>query len=225
MRILLIEDDPELSAVIARQLEQNGFGVDIRQDGETGLLSALDTQTPYALVLLDRMLPVIDGVTILRAMRSKGIWTPVILITGLGELEDKLLGFDSGADDYLVKPFHMKELIARVKALARRPSEVALREDLTFGKLVLEPQRRRLSWQEKSLLLTQKEAAVLSELMKPGVHSRDSLLWQVWGSDREVEAGNIDNYIHFLRRKLRQLGAAVCIETVYGAGYRLEETP
>lgn len=225
MRILLIEDDPELSAVIAQHLERSGFGVDVRGDGESGLLSALDAQAPYALVLLDRMLPIIDGVTILKAMRRKAVWTPVILITGLGELEDKLLGFDSGADDYLVKPFHMKELVARVKALARRPLEMALQEEPRFGDLVLELQRRRLCCQEQALLLTQKEAAVLSQLMKPGVHSRESLLWQVWGSDRQVEAGNIDSYIHFLRRKLRQLGSAVCIETVYGAGYRLEETP
>lgn len=225
MRVLLVEDDRSLARIIAGALEKAGYGVDCCTDGEAGLACALDPQRPYALVLLDRMLPVIDGLTILKAMRSKKLSTPVILITGLGSLEDRLEGFDVGADDYLVKPFSVRELTARVRALIRRPPEIVEEELLSAGGICLNRARRELSCGERSLRLTGKEARLLGALLaEPDrVHSREELLWQVWGSDGMVEAGNVDNYIHFLRKRLRELNAPVQIATVYGSGYRLEE--
>ncbi len=225
MRVLLVEDDRSLAKMIAGALEKAEYGVDCCMDGETGLACALNPQRRYALVLLDRMLPVIDGLTILKAMRGKKLGTPVILITGLGSLEDRLEGFDVGADDYLVKPFSVRELTARVRALIRRPPEIVEEELLSAGGVCLNRARRELSCGEKSLRLTGKEARLLGVLLaEPDrVHSREELLWQVWGSDSTVEACNVDNYIHFLRKRLRELNASVQITTVYGSGYRMEE--
>lgn len=225
MRVLLVEDDESLARLLASALEKAGYGVDWCGDGETGLAWALDPGRRYVLALLDRMLPVIDGLTILKAMRGKKLGTPVILITGLGSLEDRLEGFDFGADDYLVKPFSVKELIARTRALVRRPPEIVSQETLTAGDVSLNRSRRELKRGERSIRLTGKEAELMEALLaEPDrVHSREELLWQVWGSDAAVEAGNVDNYIHFLRKRLRELKASLEIETVYGSGYRLEE--
>jgi len=225
MRVLLVEDDESLARILASALEKAGYGVDCCGDGETGLACALDPGRRYALALLDRMLPVIDGLTILKAMRGKKLSTPVILITGLGSLEDRLEGFDFGADDYLVKPFSVKELVARTGALVRRPPEIVSQETLTAGDVSLNRSRRELCRGEKSIRLTGKEAELMEALLAEPyrVHSREELLWQVWGNDGTVEAGNVDNYIHFLRKRLRELKAELQIETVYGSGYRLGE--
>ena len=123
MRILLVEDDKNLSATIAEQLQKEGYVTDCCYDGEMALSYVLNPGYGYDIVLLDRMLPIIDGLTVLKAMRQKQIYTPVLIITGLGELDDKINGLDCGADDYLVKPFHVKEMLARIRALTRRPTE------------------------------------------------------------------------------------------------------
>lgn len=227
MKILLIEDDKNLSATIAEQLKKEGYIVDCCYDGETALGYALNPEYGYDIVLLDRMLPVIDGLSVLKAMRQKQIYTPVLIITGLGELDDKIDGLDCGADDYLVKPFQVKELFARIRALARRPADIVNKEVLTAFDLTLNTEHRRLTFNGQSVMLTQKEADLLTVFMeKPDhTHSRSQLLWKVWGGSSEVEYGNIDNYIHFLRKRLRELGCKAGIKTVYGAGYRLEETP
>ncbi len=227
MRILLVEDDRNLSSVIAEQLEKEGYRTDCCYDGETALSYALNTEYRYDIVLLDRMLPIIDGLTVLKAMRQKQIFTPVLMITGLGELQDKIDGLDLGADDYLVKPFHIKELLARIRALTRRPAEIIDKQTLTAYHLTLDTEHRRLIYQGRSVVLTQKENDLMTVFMeKPDkTHSRSQLLWQVWGGSTEVEDGNVDNYIHFLRKRLRELGCTARIKTVYGTGYRLEETP
>lgn len=227
MRILLVEDDTNLSAVIAEQLQKEGYITDCCEDGEVALSYALNPKYNYDIVLLDRMLPIIDGLTILKAMRQKQIWTPVILITGLGQLDDKVDGLDCGADDYLVKPFHIKELFARMRALTRRPADIVEKSVLSAFDLTFDPQLRRLSCQSHSVLLTQKEAGLLAVLMEnpDQTHSREQLLWKVWGGTAEVEAGNVDNYIYFLRKRLRELNCRTQIKTVYGAGYRLEVEP
>ena len=224
MRVLLVEDDLNLSAVIAEQLQKEGYLTDCCEDGELALSYALNPEYTYDIVLLDRMLPIIDGLTVLKAMRQKQIWTPVIVITGLGELDDKIDGLDCGADDYLVKPFHIKELLARMRALIRRPADIVEKSVLVAFDLTFDTQLRRLSYQSHSVLLTQKEADLLAVFMEnpDKTHSREQLLSKVWGGATEVEAGNVDNYIHFLRKRLRELNCKTQIKTVYGAGYRLE---
>ena len=227
MRLLLVEDDINLSATIAEQLQKQGYITDCCYDGEMALNYALNSEYSYDIILLDRMLPVIDGLTVLKAMRQKQIHTPVLIMTGLGELDDKIAGLDCGADDYLVKPFHIKELFARIRALTRRPSEIKERNTLSAYELELDSEHRRLKYRGKAVMLTQKESDLISVFLeKPDkTHNRKELLWKVWGGNTEVEDGNVDNYIHFLRKRLKELGCKVGIKTIYGAGYRLEEVP
>lgn len=227
MRILLVEDDKSLSATIAEQLQKKGYITDCCYDGEVALDYALNPEYRYDIVLLDRMLPIIDGLTVLKAMRQKQINTPVLMITGLGELDDKIDGLDGGADDYLVKPFLVKELLARIRALTRRPAEIKDKKILTAYSLTLDTEHRRLTYRGHSVVLTQKENDMITVFIEAPdkTHSRSQLLWKVWGGSSEVEDGNIDNYIHFLRKRLRELGCNASIKTVYGAGYRLEEFP
>lgn len=227
MRLLLVEDDINLSATIAEQLQKQGYITDCCYDGEMALNYVLNSEYSYDIILLDRMLPVIDGLTVLKAMRQKQIHTPVLIMTGLGELDDKIAGLDCGADDYLVKPFHIKELLARIRALTRRPSEIKDRQIVSAYELELDSEHRRLKYRGKSVMLTQKESDLISVFLeKPdNTHNRNELLWRVWGGNTEVEDGNVDNYIHFLRKRLKELGCKVSIKTIYGAGYRLEEAP
>lgn len=222
MRILLVDDDRNLSAAIAEQLEKEGYRTDCCYDGEMGLHFALNREHNYDIVLLDRMLPILDGLTILRAMRQERIATPVLMMTALGELDDKIDGLDCGADDYLVKPFYIRELLARIRALTRRPAMVSQETPEAYG-LALDHQNRHLEYRDQSVILTPKEADLMKLFLeKPEkTYSRSELLWRIWGT--AVEDGNVDNYIYFLRKRLRELGCAVIIKTVYGTGYRLEE--
>lgn len=225
MKIFLLEDDKNLCQAIQNALEQNGYLVDCCHDGEIAMSYALNQEYAYDLAIIDRMVPVIDGLTILKAMRSKGIQIPVILITGMSALEDRVEGLDGGADDYLVKPFHMEELLARTRALIRRPREIQEQDALRYGDLTLDKWNRSLFTPEKSVMLTGKETELLSVLMgNPGtLFSRERLVLKIWGTSSEVESGNVDNYVSFLRKRLRELNSACEIKTVYGAGYKLED--
>ena len=227
MRILLIEDDEKLSFAITEQLQKEGNITDCCYDGETALHYALNPDLLYDIVLLDRMLPVIDGLTILRAMRQKNITTPVLMMTALGELDDRITGLDCGADDYLIKPFYIQELLARVRALTRRPADIVDRKTLSAFGLTLCPENRRLTNQGRSVILTPKESELIKAFLeKPDkTLSRSELLWKAWGGDAEVENGNIDTSIYFLRKRLRELDSYVSIKSVYGVGYRLEAKP
>lgn len=226
MKILVLEDDKNLCAAIQKELEKNGYLVDCCGDGETAMLYALNREYAYDLAIIDRMVPIIDGLTILKAMRGKGIQIPVILITGMSALEDRVEGLDGGADDYLVKPFHMEELLARTRALIRRPGEIQKQDVLRYGDLTLDKWERSLATPEKSLALTGKEAELLSVLMRQPdtLFSRERLVLKIWGSFSEVESGNVDNYVSFLRKRLRELNSVCQIKTVYGAGYKLVAT-
>lgn len=226
MKILVLEDDKNLCAAIQKALEKNGYLVDCCVDGETAMLYALNREYAYDLAIIDRMVPIIDGLTILKAMRGKGIQIPVILITGMSALEDRVEGLDGGADDYLVKPFHMEELLARTRALIRRPGEIQQQDVLRYGDLTLDKWERSLTTPEKSLALTGKEAELLSVLMRQPdtLFSRERLVLKIWGSFSEVESGNVDNYVSFLRKRLRELNSVCQIKTVYGAGYKLVAT-
>ena len=226
IKILLLEDDTNLGSVISQELIRNGYSVDCQNDGEIGMQCALNRDYGYDLAIIDRMLPVIDGLSIIKAMRQKGIQIPVIIITGMSALNDRIDGLDGGADDYLVKPFHIRELLARVRALTRRPVKIQEIQALSYGDLRLDPSARLVTCHGRELTLTARESALLGTLMQhpETVFSRDQLVLKVWGSDSGIEPGNVDNYISFLRKRLRKLKSACEIRTIYGTGYRLESS-
>ena len=225
MKILLVEDDAELCSVIQKDLEKEKYIVDCVSDGETAMFYALNTEYAYDLAIIDRMLPVIDGLTIIKAMRKKGIRIPVIIITAMDALDNRIEGLDGGADDYLVKPFHIRELSARVRALIRRPAALQLSGKLQYGDLTFDKESRKLSSDGKSVQLTARETELFSVLIQSPekLFNREQLVLKIWGTSSEVEAGNVDNYISFLRKRLRELNSFCKITTVYGAGYKLEK--
>ncbi|MCI8638643.1 MAG: response regulator transcription factor [Coprococcus sp.] len=224
MKILLVEDDKNLCCAIKAQLSREGFLIDAFYDGEEAFLYALDPENQYDLAVIDRMLPVIDGLSIIKAMRQKGIQIPVIVITGMSELDDKIEGLDSGADDYLVKPFHIRELSARIRALNRRPCRTKENTSLNYGDLSLTLSDKRLHCLGKSLLLTPKEFQLFALFLdSPGtILSRSHLMAKGWECGADIEPGNVDNYIYFLRKRLKSLKSRCQIRSVYGSGYILE---
>lgn len=223
MRILLVEDDLELCRFMEFWFEEKGYLADICQNSQDAFLY-LNRQV-YNVVILDRMLPGMDGIQILQLMRKQGITTPVIMVTALGTLEDRVGGLDAGADDYLVKPFAPEELFARIRALERRPVKMELNRQLEFGDIVLNLSNRVLSKDEKRVELSKKEMDLLEFLIrnKGQILTRELLLNRVWGLDSAVEDGNLDNYIYFLRRRLKQVGSSVMIRTVRSVGYSLKD--
>ena len=225
MKIVLLEDDLNLCSSIQEELQKNKYIVDSCNDGETAMLYALNTEYSYDLAIIDRMLPIIDGMSIIKAMRRKGITIPVIIITGMSELNDRIEGLDSGADDYLVKPFHIPELLARIRALTRRPVEIRQEKSFCFSDLSFAPSERILSCGTNSLLLTAKESELLSVFISHPctLFSREQLISKIWGTDADIMSGNVDNYISFLRKRFREIGSCCEIKTVYGAGYKLEK--
>lgn len=172
------------------------------------------------------MLPIIDGLTIIKSMRRKGINIPVIIITGMSALDDRIDGLDGGADDYLVKPFHVRELLARVRALTRRPYEMKETNILTYADLTFDRVNRLLQKGSQSLTLTAKETELLYSLMRtPETQlTKEQLILRVWGADSNIEPGNVENYISFLRKRLKELQSQCEIKTVYGSGYKLERS-
>lgn len=223
MRILLAEDDEKLNETLAYGLTQAGFVVDACFDGEDALFYG--EQNIYDVILLDRMLPRMQGTEVLGLLRRKGIATPVILITALGTLTDKVEGLDLGADDYLVKPFAQEELFARIRCVTRRPRRIMDEETISVADISWIPAGCRLAGPSGSCTLSKREAALLEAFLKSGgtTLSRSLLLLKVWGPDSDVEEGNLDNYIHFLRRRLKTVGSILVIKTVRGIGYSLME--
>ena len=226
MRVLLVEDDLNLCGTIEEALGKEGYSVDSCHDGETAMLYALNTDLGYELAIVDRMLPIIDGLTIIKSMRRKGINIPVIIITGMSALDDRIDGLDGGADDYLVKPFHVRELLARVRALTRRPYEMKETNILTYADLTFDRVNRLLQKGSQSLTLTAKETELLYSLMRtPETQlTKEQLILRVWGADSNIEPGNVENYISFLRKRLKELQSQCEIKTVYGSGYKLERS-
>lgn len=224
MRILLIEDDQKLNEALCCALRREGYEVDACLNGQDGLYY-METGSAD-LVLLDRMLPGLSGTELLRQRRSAGDTTPVLLLTAMGTLADRVEGLDLGADDYLVKPFAMEELLARIRSLSRRgPGFHVASGRLSWGDLTLEESSCRLSGPGGACTLSRRECGLLAALLRhPGqTLGRSQLLLSVWGPDTEVEDGNLDNYIFFLRRRLRALSSHTAIRTIRGVGYRLEE--
>ena len=208
MKILLLEDDLELCKNIKNSLEKENYMVDCCNDGETAMLYALNTDYAYDIAIVDRMLPI-----------------PILIITAMSTLDNRVEGLDGGADDYLVKPFHIKELLARVRALTRRPANIQLSSKLQYGDLTFDKDSRTLSTPVNSILLTSKETELTFVFMQnpETLFSREQLILKIWGSSSEVETGNVDSYISFLRKRLKELKSSCKITTVYGAGYKLEK--
>lgn len=224
MRILLIEDNKTLSDFIADALGQQGYTVDVCQEGDDGLRWL--REGVHDLVLLDRMLPRLDGLSVLQAARRAGIVTPVLMLTALGTMPQVVEGLDSGADDYIVKPFALEELLARVRALVRRPRGIAGPGCVEWGGLRLNLEEKKLYNQESCCSLSKRECDMLALLLRnPGkTLSRASIFTYVWGPDAPVEEANLDNYIHFIRQRLKEVGGSAVIVTVRGIGYRLERS-
>lgn len=221
MRLLLIEDEERLADALAFILRKQNYGVDLAFDGETG--QEMAECDAYDLILLDRMLPRKEGLAVLKDLRRQGIITPVLLLTAKDTISDRVEGLDAGADDYLIKPFATEELLARIRALARRPTQQLLSEKLQVGEVLLDPSHSEVVIGETTIKLTLKEASLLELLMRnPGqVITKEQILNRVWGVDSDVEMGNVEIYIHYLRKKLKT--KTVQIETVRGLGYSLKE--
>lgn len=222
MRVLLAEDDEKLNLILSDQLETAGFTVDSCLDGEEALFYA--NQKIHDVILLDRMLPLLEGTDVLKALRKKQIATPVILITALGTLSDKITGLDLGADDYLVKPFAFEELLARIRCVTRRPPTLNPDNILSFSDITFYLEESKLTGPLDTCSLSKREAALLEAFLRSGGQTllRSALLLKVWGPDSDVEDGNLDNYIHFLRRRLSAVGSSIHIKTVRGTGYCLK---
>jgi len=219
MRVLLVEDDPMIGESLRKGLRLEGFTVDWVQDGH-GAELALET-TDYALVLLDLGLPKKDGLSVLRGWRARDVATPVLILTARDAVPDRVAGLDSGADDYLVKPFDLSELLARMRALLRRQAGRA-RGWVEIGALRLDPVAHTVEYQGKPVALSAREFALLQALVDSprAVLSREQLEERLYGWGEEVESNAIEVHVHNLRRKLSQQ----VIRTVRGVGYRLGET-
>ena len=217
MRILLVEDDEALCAAVAPLLEQEGYRVNVCRDGDDALYYM--RQRMFGLC----MLPGRDGLSVLRAARAEGLDTPVLMTTALGLVGDRVDGLDAGADDYLVKPFDVRELLARVRALARRPAPVAVSGRPCCGDLTLDMGTLVLTGDKEQCTLSKKEAELLAALMENAGQtlSRSFLFGRVWGPGADVEEASLDSYVHFIRRRLRAVSSRVTVDTVRGVGYRL----
>lgn len=224
MRVLLVEDEKKLAAFIKKGLEKKcGHAVDVIHNGEEGLFYA--GAVDYDLIILDIMLPGLDGLSVLRRLRTKGVKTPILVLTARATIESKVEGLDSGSDDYLTKPFDLRELASRVNALLRRHS-VGQPVQLMVADLTLDPVKRIARRGEQTLELTAREFSLLEYLMRKKGHalSRTQIMDHVWSGEFEGTSNIVDVYIKYLRSKIDVPGATKLIHTVWGVGYRLGES-
>ncbi len=224
MRVLIVEDHVKMAGLIRRGLRKEGMAVDVAGDGEEGVARAEATE--YDAIILDVMLPGIDGFEVCRRLRGDGVWAPILMLTARDAVKDRIAGLDEGADDYLTKPFSYAELLARLRALVRRGA-VERPTELQVGNLRLDPARRQVWRGETEIALSAKEFSILETFMRrPGeVLSRFQLLEHAWDYDYENRSNVVDSYIRLLRRKIDRPFGTGSIETVRGAGYRLREEP
>ena len=222
MRLLLVEDEKQLSEALQQILIKNKYSVDAVYNGDEGLDYALTGV--YDVIILDIMLPKLNGIEILKMIRKRKISTPVILLTAKGSVEDRILGLDSGADDYLPKPFSPDELLARLRALTRRNGDFINENILEFSDIKLNLSTYDMEVNDNSITLTQKEFEILKYFMQRPklVVSKDDLITKLWGFDSDIEHNNIEVYISFLRKKLAYVESNVKITTIRRVGYRLE---
>ncbi|HUZ02786.1 MAG TPA: response regulator transcription factor [Thermomicrobiaceae bacterium] len=219
MRVLVVEDEEKLADLVARMLKAERFDVDVALDGPTGLERAMNAS--FDAVVLDRMLPGMDGLEVCRRLRSARVMTPVLVLTARRELNERVQGLDAGADDYLGKPFAFSELLARLRALTRRGERPLLASVLRVGDLTLDQQTHRVERGGQEVDLSPREFALLEYLMRNAgqVLTRDQILQRVWGYESEPEGNVVDLYVHYLRKKLKDSGRAAVIRTVRGVGY------
>ena len=222
IKVLLVEDEDNIRQFTKINLAREGFEILEAESGEKGVELAELNKPDVA--VLDIMLPGIDGFEVCKILRNKFPNMIIIMLTAKTQDNDKIEGLDNGADDYLIKPFHIKELSARIRALVRRPPQIKENLTLEIDDLSLNLASHELSCNHTSLLLTPKEFHLIQIfLSSPGtIFSREQLLQKVWNTNDEVEPGNVDNYIYFLRKRLKCLNSNCCINSVYGSGYSLE---
>ena len=221
MRILIIEDDKKQCWLLQFQLEKEGYTADTCTDGADA--DYYLSQNAYDMVLLDRMLPHKDGMSILRDMRRRGDHTPVIMLTALGELNDKISGLDCGADDYLVKPFEIGELLARIRCIQRRPAQIESINNVSAGDVSYSSDENVLTGPKGSCTLSQKEGEIINLFLHnpDQILPRQTIQVRVWGIDYDTLDGNLDNYIYFVRRRLKNTGSTMSIVNIRGVGYKL----
>ncbi|RBL92428.1 response regulator transcription factor [Chitinophaga flava] len=232
MKLLLIEDEPAVVSVITRGLAEAGYEVSVAPDGASGLRMALDNPS-FVLIILDVMLPNMNGIEVCRSLRNAQLSTPILMLTALGTTENIVIGLDSGADDYLVKPFKLAELEARIRSLLRRKSNIAVpvvpaaeqTAVLQLGDLELNTDTKAANRQGNTIQLTATEYRLLEYLMKNPrkVLSRMEILEQVWGIDFNTNTKVVDVYINYLRKKINKNNLPELIQTVTGLGYMLKE--
>ncbi|MGH2739055.1 MAG: response regulator transcription factor [Actinomycetota bacterium] len=222
MRVLVVEDEVKMAGLLKRGLEEEGYAVDVAQDGSEAVW--LGTENPYDAILLDVMLPDLDGFEVCRRLRTAGRWAPVLMLTARDAVADRVAGLDSGADDYLAKPFSFSELLARLRALMRRGASERPAVLRTAG-LTLDPATKRVVRGTESIDLSAKEFALLEFFMRhPGeVLTRTKLIEHVWDFAYEGDSNVVDVYVRYLREKIDRPYGRDSIETVRGTGYRLRE--
>lgn len=224
MRVLLAEDEKRMAAALVAILKQEKYDVDHFADGESAL-AALESDV-YDIAVLDVMMPLMNGFDVARSARGKGIKTPILMLTAKSQVEDKVNGLDSGADDYLTKPFNTKELLARLRALGRRNQDVRDGE-LHYGDISLNVPTATLSCQTtgQSIRLGEKELRIMEYMLsnRGQIMTREQLAVKIWGFDSESEYNNVEVYMSFTRKKLAFVGSRVEIKAVRGLGYELRE--
>lgn len=221
MKILIVEDEVRLADALGEIMRGEKYMADVVYDGQDGFEYAMMGQ--YDAIVLDVMLPKMDGFTIVNRLRKESIETPIIMLTAKDAVEDKIVGLDKGADDYMTKPFVPEELLARIRALTRRRGEVVI-EEMTYEDLKLNISTCDLSCQTKSIHLSYKEFEIMKILMaNPNILvSKETLIVKVWGEDSDAEDNNVEAYISFLRKKLHLIRSRVGITTTRKVGYKLE---
>lgn len=221
MRILIVEDEVKITQALSFLFAKQKIDVDIANDGEEGLI--LSNKDIYDVVVLDIMLPGVDGIQILKTMRKNGVKTPVIMLTAKDTVDDRVFGLENGADDYLVKPFATKELIARVKALSRRKSTEYVGEIYEFEDVKYDVKNYLLYINDEEYKIPLKEAMLMEMFIKKPrqVFTREQIIDRIWGLEADILESNIEIYVHHLRKRLEDTNAK--IETVRGVGYMLKE--
>lgn len=223
VKILVVEDDPRLREAVVAVLKEDNYFIEDRGTGDEGLYLA--EQGIYDLLILDIMLPEISGLEIVKLVRGQGNMVPILLLTAKDSVEDKVRGLNCGADDYLVKPFAVPELLARVKALLRRKGGIGTEGELSYGAISMNSKSKDGFIEDQALQLTSKEYELLEYLIvnQERILSREQVFDRIWGLDSETGIGIVDLYVHYLRKKMSPYGQDTLIQTVRGAGFMLKE--
>lgn len=222
MRILVVEDEFSLADVISESLKKEKYLVDIETDGESGYYSA--STGIYDLIILDVMLPGMNGFDILKKIREEKVESKIIMLTAKNTLEDKLTGFDNGANDYVPKPFHIKELLARVNAQLKNQTKMKDKDLLSYHDLSLDINKSVIICNDENVSLVCKEFQLLEYFMNnpEQILSKEQIYDKVWGMENEIESNNLEAYLSFIRKKIKAIGSNVNIKSVRGLGYKME---